>query len=88
MYFIHARIYPILGNNGTQFAIKHCLGTREALFSIQILTERARDVNCDVFTRFLDYEKRFESITVKNFLPSCGINKGLLTTLLLSSKSI
>lgn len=59
---IHARIYKKCEeNNGeTQFGFRNGLGTREALFAIQVLIQRCRDVNCDVYVCFLDYTKAFD----------------------------
>lgn len=38
------------------------LGIREALFSIQVLIQRAQDVNADVFASFRDFEKAFDTV--------------------------
>ena len=61
---IHDRIYPILEEHldEFQFGFRNGLGTREALFSIQVLIQRARDVNSDVFACFLDFEKAFDRV--------------------------
>lgn len=61
---IHARIYTKceerMGN--TQFGFRNGFGTREALFSMQVLTQRCRDMNVDVFACFIDYEKAFDMV--------------------------
>lgn len=49
----------IYGNLGKfQFGFRDGLVTRERLFSVQVLIQRARDVYCDVFACFLDFEKQ------------------------------
>ena len=40
----------------------HGLGTREALFILNVLIQRALDVNCDVFACFIDFEKAFDTV--------------------------
>lgn len=59
---IHARIYKKCESNvtDTQFGFRNGLGTREALFAIQVLFQRCRDVNCDVYACFVDYTKAFD----------------------------
>ena len=59
---IHKRIYKICEEqvSATQFGFRDAVGTREALFSIQVLFQRCRDVNCDVFACFIDYQKAFD----------------------------
>lgn len=61
---IHARIYSKCEDNmgNTQFGFKNGMGTREALFSMQVLVQRCRDVSVDVFACFIDYEKAFDTI--------------------------
>jgi Reverse transcriptase (RNA-dependent DNA polymerase) len=41
---------------------------REALFSIQVLIQRCRDVNVDVYACFLDYEKAFDTVNHDNLM--------------------
>lgn len=45
-----------------QFEFRNAMGTREALFSIQVLNQRCRDVDFDVFARFVDYQKAFDTM--------------------------
>lgn len=61
---IHKRIYKICEEriSDTQFGFMKGVGTRDALFSIQVLFQRCRDVNCDIFACFIDYEKAFDKI--------------------------
>ena len=61
---IHSRIYTKLEEHlsEVQFGFRAGLGTREALFSLQVLIQRARDVNCDVFACFIDFEKAFDKV--------------------------
>lgn len=53
------------------------MGTREALFSLNVLTQRCRDMNVDVFACFIDYKKAFDCVThqkIINILKSTGID--------------
>ena len=61
---IQTRIYRRLDEriSDTQFGFRKGFGTREALFSIQVLIQRARDVNADVFACFIDFEKAFDKV--------------------------
>lgn len=45
-----------------QFGFRNGLGIREALFSIQILVQRCRDINQKVYLCFIDYEKAFDKV--------------------------
>lgn len=44
--------------------LSYCMGfgTREALFSIQILVQRCRDINQKVYLCFIDFEKAFDKV--------------------------
>lgn len=48
---IHSRIFKLHEEqmSESQFSFRISVGTRKALFSIQILFQRCRDINCDVF---------------------------------------
>ena len=46
----------------TQFGFRDALGTREALFAVQVLFQRCRDVNCPVYVCFIDYTKAFDRV--------------------------
>lgn len=61
---IHQRIYHKIEDHigDTQFGFRKGLGTREALFSIEVLVQRSRDVNSDVFLCFIDFEKAFDRV--------------------------
>ncbi|KAJ8938736.1 hypothetical protein NQ318_011907 [Aromia moschata] len=61
---IQTRVYRRLDEriSDTQFGFRKGLGTREALFSIQALIQRARDVNADVFACFIDFEMTFDRV--------------------------
>jgi len=45
-----------------QFGFRSGIGTREALFSIQVLKQRARAVNWDFYACFIDFEKAFDRV--------------------------
>lgn len=61
---IHQRIVKICEENisRTQFGFRNAVGTREALFSVQVLVQRCRDFDCDVHTCFIDYQKAFDNV--------------------------
>ena len=67
---IHERIYPKLEEDigETQFGFRNGLGTREALFSHNVLIQRARDVNCNVYACFIDFEKAFDRVNHKKLI--------------------
>lgn len=76
---IHTRIYKKCeGQMGdTQFGFRNGLGTREALFSLNVLTQRARDMNVKVYACFIDYKKAFDCIQhdkLAQILKSIGVN--------------
>src|SRR5262249_3570638 len=54
---IHTRIYKKCEQlvDNSQFGFRNGMGTREALFSLNVLTQRARDMNVDVYACFIDY---------------------------------
>lgn len=61
----------------TQFGFRQGLGTREGLFSIQVLVQRCRDMNCDVYLCFIDFEKAFDRVRhshMINILKSIGMD--------------
>jgi len=45
-----------------QFGFLNEVGTRETLFSVQVLFQRCRDVNCNVFVSLVDYQKAFDRV--------------------------
>ncbi|XP_071576849.1 uncharacterized protein [Temnothorax nylanderi] len=45
-----------------KFGFRNGLGTREALFSLNVLTQRCRDMNINVFACFIDYRKAFDCV--------------------------
>lgn len=45
-----------------QFGFRNAVGTREALFSAQVLFQRARDVGCDAYVCMIDYQKAFDRV--------------------------
>lgn len=61
---LHSRIYrkceEYIGDS--QLGFRNGFGTREAMFGIQVLIQRCRDVNVDVFACFVDYEKAFDTV--------------------------
>lgn len=61
---IHQRIYRKIEEkiSNTQFGFRCGLGTREALFATQVLVQRCRDMNQDVFLCAIDFEKAFDKV--------------------------
>jgi len=59
---IHKRIYKKREEqiSPTKFGFIKVVGTREALLGVQVLIQRCRDVNCDVYACLIDYEKAFD----------------------------
>ncbi|XP_073823143.1 uncharacterized protein [Musca autumnalis] len=60
----------------TQFGFKEGMGTREALVGVQVLIQKCRDVQKDVFMCFVDYEKAFDTVKhdkLMEILTSIGI---------------
>ena len=61
---IHKRIYRKCEEQiaPNQFGFVNAVGTREALFGVQILFQKCRDVSCDVFACLIDYKKAFDRV--------------------------
>jgi len=62
----------------TQFGFRNSVGTREAIFSLQVLILRARDVNHYIYACFIDYQKTFyrvEHDKLIKILEATGIDK-------------
>uniref|UniRef100_A0A8D8XEP5 Craniofacial development protein 2 n=1 Tax=Cacopsylla melanoneura TaxID=428564 RepID=A0A8D8XEP5_9HEMI len=61
---IHRRIYRICEQqiSPNQFGFVNAVGTREALFSAQVLFQKCRDVSCNVFACLIDYKKAFDRV--------------------------
>lgn len=61
---IHRRIYKVCEERvtNTQFGFMKGVGTRDALFCLQVLFQRCRDMNCNIFACFIDYEKAFDRV--------------------------
>jgi hypothetical protein len=61
---IHSRVHRKLEMdiNNTQFGFRNGLGTREALFALNVMSQRCLDINQDVFMCFIDYNKAFDKV--------------------------
>uniref|UniRef100_A0A8D8SN59 Craniofacial development protein 2 n=1 Tax=Cacopsylla melanoneura TaxID=428564 RepID=A0A8D8SN59_9HEMI len=61
---IHSRLYLKIEEHigETQFGFRNNLGTREALFGIQVLVQKCRDLGHPVFMCFIDFEKAFDKV--------------------------
>lgn len=81
---IHARIYrkceQDLGD--AQFGFRDGMGTREALFSINVLFQKCRDQQKKVYSCFIDYEKAFDRVNhvkLMRILEGMGLDKNDIT---------
>lgn len=77
---IHTRIYKKCEYqlDETQFGFRSGLGTREALFGLNVLTQRCRDMNVNVIACFIDYRKAFDCINHQKLieiLKTTGIDR-------------
>lgn len=61
---IHNRIRAKLEMDisDSQFGFRNGMGTREALFSFNVLIQRCLDVNRDLYVCFIDYNKAFDKV--------------------------
>uniref|UniRef100_A0A8D8LPD3 Craniofacial development protein 2 n=1 Tax=Cacopsylla melanoneura TaxID=428564 RepID=A0A8D8LPD3_9HEMI len=61
---IHSRIYEKCeeGISETQFGFRSGFGTREALLTYNVLMQKCKEMNVDVYTCFIDYEKAFDRV--------------------------
>lgn len=61
---IHSRIYNKCEEqiNDTQFGFRKGLGTREAIFCMNVLTQQCRDMNVHMYACFIDYRKAFDCV--------------------------
>ena len=46
----------------TQFGFRPCSGTREGIFSFNILAQKHLEINRDMYTCFIDYAKAFDRV--------------------------
>uniref|UniRef100_A0A8D9EQ38 Craniofacial development protein 2 n=1 Tax=Cacopsylla melanoneura TaxID=428564 RepID=A0A8D9EQ38_9HEMI len=77
---IHKRIYRLCEEEiaPNQFGFRNAVGTREALFSVQVLFQKCRDVSCDVYACLIDYQKAFDRVKhekIIEILEKTGIDK-------------
>lgn len=78
---IHTRIYTKceFEIGSTQFGFRNGVGTREAVFSLNVLTQRCRDMNVDVYACFIDYQRAFDCVSHEKLiriLRRTGIDEG------------
>ena len=61
---IHSRIERKIDEQiaEEQYGFRSGRGTREAIFNLRIITERAMEVNQDIYLCFIDYEKAFDKV--------------------------
>ena len=61
---IHTRIHRKLeiDISDTQFGFRNGVGTREALFALNVMSQRCLDINQDLYICFIDYNKAFDKV--------------------------
>lgn len=61
---IHRRIYKKCEEHAgkNQFGFRNGLGTREAICALNVLAQRCRDVNRNLYLCFIDYKKAFDNV--------------------------
>lgn len=61
---IHNRIFRTLERDmsNTQFGFRNGMGTREALFGLNVIAQRCLDMNQDIYLGFIDFEKAFDKV--------------------------
>ncbi|XP_022184225.1 uncharacterized protein LOC111043552 [Nilaparvata lugens] len=84
---IHKRIYKLCEEQIAlnQFGFLNAVGTREALFSVQVLFQRSRDVNCSVFACLIDYKKAFDRVIhekMVDILRNIGMDSGTINIII------
>jgi len=65
--------------SNTKFGFRNAMGTREAIFNLQVLFQRARDVNQKIYACFIDYQKAFDNVKhdkLIKILDNVGVDKG------------
>lgn len=67
---IHGRIARTLEYDisDTQFGFRNGMGTREALFGLNVLAQRCMDMNQDLYICFVDFEKAFDTVQHEKLL--------------------
>lgn len=75
---IHNRIYKKceMDMSSEQFGFRDGLGTREALFGFNVLLQKCRDQQKNIFLCFIDFEKAFDKVNHDKLI-ECLENKGL-----------
>lgn len=70
LHILHERIYKQLEDSveETRFGFRSGLGARKALFTIQVLIERAGVINFDMFACFVYFKKAFNKVNHKQFM--------------------
>lgn len=76
---VHSRLWRKVESEigDSQFGFRGGFGTREALFSLQVLVQKCLDQQCDVFACFIDFEKAFDTVkhdTLVQILERTGLD--------------
>ena len=50
------------GIDKSQFGFRNRLGTRKALFALNVLAQRCMDINIDIHVCYVDFEKAFDKV--------------------------
>ena len=67
---IHTRCEAVIGDS--QFGFRSGLGTREALFSMNILLQKCKEFQKPVFICFIDFEKAFDRVQHSALIEALG----------------
>lgn len=65
--------------SNTLFGFRNAMSTREAIFSLQVLFQRTRDVNQNTYACFIDYQMVFDNVKhdkLIEILDKVGVDKG------------
>jgi len=65
---IEAKVDTVRFLSDDQFGFRKGTGTRDAISTLRVLTERSLEVDRDVYVSFIDYEKAFNRVDLKKLM--------------------
>ena len=65
---IEAKVDTVRFLSDDQFGFRKGTGTRDAISTLRVLTERSLEVDRDVYVSFIDYEKAFDRVDWKKLM--------------------
>jgi len=65
---IEAKVDTVRFHSDDQFGFRKGTGTRDAIGTLRVLTERSLEVDHDVYVCFVDYEKAFDRVDWKKLM--------------------